>query len=154
MLEDARQNYDEAEKNYRKALEIAPETPIAANNLAWNIADGERGNLDEALTLAQSCVDKNAANAGFYDTLGWIYFKKGLMSPAVEQLKKAVALEEADAARNGRAANPAYRLRLGQALATAGDKPSARKEVALALENEKDLSQKEVQDAKSLLSSL
>jgi cellulose synthase operon protein C len=154
MLEDARGNFDEAEKNYRKALEIAPETPIAANNLAWNIADNERGNLDEALTLAQSCVDKNAANAGFYDTLGWIYFKKGLMSPAVEQLKKAVALEDADAARSGRAANPAYRLRLGQALATAGDKPSARKEVELALQNEKDLSQKEVQDAKSLLSSL
>lgn len=154
MLEDARGNFDEAEKNYRKALEIAPETPMAANNLAWNIADNERGNLDEALTLAQSCVDKNSANAGFYDTLGWVYFKKGLMSPAVEQLKKAVALDEAEAARTGRAANPAYRLRLGQALATAGDKPSARKEVEIALENEKDLSQKEVQDAKSLLSTL
>jgi tetratricopeptide (TPR) repeat protein len=154
MLEDARGNFDEAEKNYRKALEIAPETPIAANNLAWNIADTERGNLDEALTLAQACVDKNAANAGFYDTLGWVYFKKGLISPAVEQLKKAVALEDADASRNGRAANPAYRLRLGQALASSGDKPSARKEVEIALQSEKDLSQKEVQDAKSLLSSL
>jgi tetratricopeptide (TPR) repeat protein len=154
MLEDARGNFDEAEKNYRQALEIAPETPIAANNLAWNIADNERGNLDEALTLAQACVDKNAANAGFYDTLGWVYFKKGLISPAVEQLKKAVALEDADATRNGRAANPAYRLRLGQALASAGDKPSARKEVEIALQQEKVLSQKEVQDAKSLLSSL
>ncbi len=154
MLEDARGNYDEAEKNYRKALEIAPETPIAANNLAWNIADTERGNLDEALTLAQSCVNRNSANAGFYDTLGWVYFKKGLLSPAVEQLKKAVALEDADAARRGRAANPAYRLRLGQALASAGDKPSARREVELALQQEKDLSQKEVQDAKSLLGSL
>lgn len=154
MLEDARGNYDEAEKNYRKALEIAPETPIAANNLAWNIADTERGNLDEALTLAQNCVNRNSANAGFYDTLGWVYFKKGLLSPAVEQLKKAVALEDADAARRGRAANPAYRLRLGQALASAGDKPSARREVELALQQEKGLSQKEVQDAKSLLGSL
>lgn len=154
MLEDARGNTGEAEKNYRKALEIAPETPIAANNLAWNIADTERGNLDEALTLAQSCVDKNAANAGFYDTLGWVYFKKGLLSPAVEQLKKAVALEDADAARNGRAANPAYRLRLGQALASSGDKPSARREVEMALQQEKVLSQKEVQDARSLLNSL
>jgi tetratricopeptide (TPR) repeat protein len=154
MLEDARGNPDEAEKNYRKALEIAPEMPIAANNLAWNIADKERGNLDEALTLAQNCVDRNSANAGFYDTLGWVYFKKGLLSPAVEQLKKAVSLEDTDAQRSGRAANPAYRLRLGQALASAGDKPSARKEVELALQQEKDLTQKEVQDAKSLLSSL
>jgi cellulose synthase operon protein C len=154
MLEDARGNADEAERHYRKALEIAPETPIAANNLAWNIAAYERGNLDEALALAQTCVTRNPANAGFYDTLGWVYFKKGLMSPAVEHLKKAVALDEAEAARVGRASNPAYRVRLGQALATAGDKPSARREVEIALENEKDLSQKEAQDAKSLLASL
>ena len=39
MLEEARSNSAEAEKNYRKALEITPNTPIAANNLAWLIAD-------------------------------------------------------------------------------------------------------------------
>src|SRR5215213_1665011 len=57
MLEEARNNASEAEKNYRRALEIAPETPIAANNLAWLIADGGQGNLDEALRLAQAAVN-------------------------------------------------------------------------------------------------
>jgi tetratricopeptide (TPR) repeat protein len=154
MLEEARSNSPEAEKNYRRALEIAPETPIAANNLAWLIADGGQGNLDEALRLAQSAVNKNSNVAGYYDTLGWIYFKKGLFSPAVEQLKKAVALDEADAKRTGAGPNAAYRLRLGTALASSGDKFSARKEVETSLANEQSLSRKEAQDAKDLLAAL
>ena len=124
ILEDARGNVIEAENDYRKALEIAPEMPIAANNLAWLIAENQ-GNLDEALRLATGAVAKNQSVAVFYDTLGWVYLKKGLTRPAVEQLKKAVALEEANAKRNGTAPNPGYRMRLGMALAKAGDKTSA-----------------------------
>jgi tetratricopeptide (TPR) repeat protein len=153
MLEEARGNAPEAEKNYRRALEIAPETPIAANNLAWLlVANG--GNLDEALTLAQTVINKNQSVAGYYDTLGWIYFKKELFSPAVEQLKKAVALDETEASRNGNNTNSAYRLRLGMALASAGDKPSARREVETSLQNGQNLSEKETQDARNLLASL
>ena len=117
ILEEARNNGAEAEKNYRKALEISPDSPIAANNLAWLIAENN-GNLDEALTLSQAVVKKTANNAGFYDTLGWVYFKKGLYSPAVEQFKKAVALD----GKNGQAANPAYQQRLEMAMASAGGK--------------------------------
>ncbi len=154
MLEEARNNSSEAEKHYRRALEITPETPIAANNLAWLIADGGQGNLDEALQLAQKTVNKNSNVAGYYDTLGWVYFKKGLYSPAVEQLKKAVVLDEADTKRTGAKPNSAYRLRLGTALASSGDKFSARREVETSLANEQNLSQKEAQDAKSLLANL
>ena len=53
ILEDCRGNTAEAERDYRKALEIAPDTPIAANNLAWLIVDNQ-GNLDEALQLCDS----------------------------------------------------------------------------------------------------
>ena len=154
MLEEARGQASEAEKNYRRALEMTPESPIAANNLAWLIADGGQGNLDEALRLAQGAVNKNSAVAGYYDTLGWVYFKKGLYSPAVEQLKKAVALDEQDVRRAGAAPNAAYRLRLGTALASSGDKPSARREVEISLKDEQSLSRKEAADAKNLLSSL
>lgn len=154
MLEDARQNFGESENDYRKALELAPNSPIAANNLAWNIAAYDKGNLDEALRLAQTAVDRNKDNAGFYDTLGLIYFKKGLSAQAVEQAKKAVALDAADAAKSGNAVNPGYRLRLGQFLASAGDKPNAKKEVEIALQNQKDLSETELQEARNLLAGL
>lgn len=126
ILEDSRGNTAEAEKAYRKALEIAPETAIAANNLAWLLADNQ-GNLDEALQLATMAVAKNQAVAGFYDTLGWVYLKKGLNSSAVEKLKKAVALEEANAKKSGIAPNPGYRVRLGMALAKSGDRASAHR---------------------------
>lgn len=155
MLEEARSNRAAVEKNYRKALEIAPESSIAANNLAWFIADGNQGNLDEALQLAQKIINKNQSVAGYYDTLGWIYYKKNLYLPAVEQLKKAVALDEADARRTGGNANPAYRMRLGMALASAGDKASARRELEMSLQRaNNNLSQKEMQDARNLLASL
>ncbi len=153
MLYDAKQNFEEAEKHYRKALVINPGTPIAANNLAWLIADQNRGNLDEALKLAQDTVDGNKGVAGYYDTLGLVNFKKGFYAQAVESFKQAVSLDEADAKSVGRAVNSAYRLRLGMALASAGDKDSARREIATALQNGKEnLSPKDIQNAKNILS--
>jgi hypothetical protein len=53
------------------------------------------------LAFSQSVVSRNQSVAGYYDTLGWIYYKKELYSPAVEQLKKAVALDETEAKRSG-----------------------------------------------------
>ncbi|MDQ6785840.1 MAG: tetratricopeptide repeat protein [Acidobacteriota bacterium] len=154
MLEEAGNNSQEAEKNYRKALEITPEAPIAANNLAWFIAANNQGNLDEALQLAQKTVNRFPNVAGYYDTLGWVYYKKELYLPAVEQLKKAVALDEMEAKRTNVDANPAYRMRLGMALASAGDRNSARRELETSLQNAGSLSQKDTQDAKNLLASL
>jgi tetratricopeptide (TPR) repeat protein len=152
MLQDAKQNFDEAEKSYRKALEINPETAIAANNLAWMIADQDRGNLDEALKLAQDTVNRNKNVAGYYDTLGWVNYKKGFYAQAVESFKKAVALDEADARNESRSANAGYRLRLGMALASSGDKESARREVATAIKKGGgDLNAKEIQEAKKAL---
>lgn len=154
MLEEATENFAEAEKNYRRALELSPGLPIAANNLAWLIADRSQGNLDEALMLAQGAVNKNANVSTYYDTLGWVYYKKGLYSPAAEQLRKAIALDEAEAKRTGNQPNASYRLRLGIILASSGDKLAARKEVETSLKSEKNMSPKEVQEAKNLLATL
>lgn len=153
ILEDARGNMAEAEKDYRRALEITPDSPIAANNLAWMIVDTS-GNLDEALQLATAAVAKNQAVAGFYDTLGYVYMKKGLFSPAVQQFKKAVALDEANMQKTGAAATPGYRVRLGMALAKTGDKESARREAETSLRRINELSQREVSDARGVLASL
>ena len=97
ILEDQRKNYDAATENYRKALEKDPNSIIAANNLAWLYAVTGKGNLDEAVRLAQGVVQKNPNVAGFIDTLGWVYYKKNLHTAAVEQLRKAVSINEAEA---------------------------------------------------------
>ncbi|MCW5960761.1 MAG: tetratricopeptide repeat protein [Pyrinomonadaceae bacterium] len=123
ILEESRTNKPDAEKNYRKALEIEPNSPIAANNLAWMLAS-DKTNLDEALKLAQSTVSQDPNNAGFYDTLGWVYYQKGLESSAVEHFRKAVSLDAAAAARGGVSPNPEYRERLTLAINAIG-KPAA-----------------------------
>lgn len=153
ILEDSLGNTAEAEKAYRRALEISPDTPIAANNLAWLIAE-QQGNLDEALQLATYAVNKGQTTAGFYDTLGWVYLKKGLAAPAVEQFRKAVAIEDTSAQKTGSIATPGYRVRLGMALAKAGDKDSARREVEASLRQIAKLTEREVEDAKSVLANL
>ncbi|HTH51145.1 MAG TPA: tetratricopeptide repeat protein [Pyrinomonadaceae bacterium] len=153
VLEDGRGNAGAAEAAYRHALEITPEIPIAANNLAWLIAENG-GNLDEALQLATLATAKNPQNAVFFDTLGWVYLKKGLNSPAVEQLRKAVTLDETAAKRNGIAPSAGYRVRLGMALAKYGDKESARREVQIGLKNVSLLTTREQADARNVLASL
>jgi tetratricopeptide (TPR) repeat protein len=128
MIEDARRNYDAACESYRKALSLRAEDVFASNNLAWNYAEHGKGNLDEAVRLAQLAVQRQPEEAGFADTLGWVYFKKGLHAAAVEQLQKAVTKT---AARGDDAA--LYRLHLAQALAAAGRKAEARQQLQQAL---------------------
>lgn len=133
MLEDARKNYDAAADNYRKALEKDQNAIIAANNLAWLYATQGKGNLDEAVRLAQGVVQKNANVAGFIDTLGWVYHKKGLHGAAVEQLQKAVAVDESAARTNKVSPSATYRFHLGMALMAKGDKQASRRELENAL---------------------
>jgi tetratricopeptide (TPR) repeat protein len=124
MLEDSRRNYDAAAESYRKALEIDPNSPIAANNLAWLYASRNMGNLDEAVRLAQGVVQKYPEQIGFADTLGWVYYKKNLYAAAVEQLQKVVAKDQNSAT---------YRFHLGMAQAGNGDKAGAKRSLTEAL---------------------
>jgi len=133
MLEYARKNYDVAAENYRKALERDQNSVIAANNLAWLYAVDGKGNIDEAVRLAQGVVQKNPNVAGFIDTLGWVYYKKGLHSAAIEQLQKAVKIDETTARAANVSPSATYHFHLGMALKAKGDNPAARRELEAAL---------------------
>lgn len=132
MLEESRGRNSEAADNYRKALELKPGNAIAANNLAWMMVDRGVGNLDEALKLAETAVDKSPSTPEFYDTLGWIHFKKGNTAEAVENLRKAVVLEETDSATRKTETNGEFRARLNQILAAGGGKRESTKRDSVA----------------------
>jgi len=105
---------------------------LAANNLAALYADHGKGNAEEAMRLAQDVARRFPAEPGFADTLGWVYYRKGLYRDAVEQLQRAVV---GAAKRN--ADNSLYRWHLGAALAKSdrpGDRAAARRELQKALE--------------------
>ena len=133
MLEDARQNYDAAIDNYRKALSLDQNNALAGNNLSWNYAVYGKGNLDEAVRLAQTVVQRNPNIATFVDTLGWVYYKKNLYAAAAEQLQKAVALDEASARSVNGSPSATYRYHLGMALKGKGDKDGSKRALEAAL---------------------
>jgi tetratricopeptide (TPR) repeat protein len=114
---------EESRKHFERALEIDPRTPVAANNLAWDYANNG-GNLDVALQLAQTAKAVLPDNASVSDTLGWVYYKKGLASLAVTALEQAATQDTSSAN---------IRYHLGLALAQQGNKPDARKALGDAL---------------------
>jgi tetratricopeptide (TPR) repeat protein len=134
---------DEARKSFQQAIAINPDAAsVAANNLAWDYAENG-GNLDEALQLAQRAKTQMPQNSSVTDTLGWIYYKKGLTSLAVSTLQEAAVQD---------ATNPAIRYRLGLAYIADGKVPEAQRALNEALRLNPQFSFAE--NAKRLLASL
>jgi Tfp pilus assembly protein PilF len=79
-----------AQSQYREALKLDPQTAVAANNLAWILAESG-GNLDEALALARIAKDKLPNSPTVLDTMGWVYYKKGAYASASDLFTNAVA---------------------------------------------------------------
>jgi tetratricopeptide (TPR) repeat protein len=87
-LYDRQKRYDEAEAEFRKALDIDPQNATILNYLGYMLAD--RGvRLPEALTMIRKAVDLDPQNGAFLDSLGWVYYKLGQFALAEENLRKA-----------------------------------------------------------------
>jgi len=123
ILSEALGETEEARKWYDRALRIDPRAATANNNLAWMYAEkGEK--LDVALQLAQVAHEELPTQLEITDTLGWVYYKKGLYSQAIRTLQDCVQFEPA---------NPIYHYHLGLAHAANGEDRRARIELEAAL---------------------
>jgi cellulose synthase operon protein C len=95
-LEESRGDMGKADAYYKKALQIQPQQPLAANNLAYRmLVNGE--NVDVALTLAQTARRALPDSPNTADTLAWAYYTKGTYSFARDLLEDAVKAEPNDA---------------------------------------------------------
>ncbi len=127
MLEESRGNFDEAARNFEQMLSYDNRSvgaAIAFNNLAWLYADKGLGNLDKATDYARSAINITP-EAGFYDTLGYAYYKKRQFEVAIEQFDKAI---------NRKPSSAIYHLRLARALRDHGDTQKARQAYERALQ--------------------
>ena len=122
-LLQSQQRFDEAKKRYQEALHLDPNTPVAANNLAWLIAD-RGGDLEVALQLAQTAKAGLPDSPEVADTLGWVLYKKGLFSQAVTALAESVAKKPGVAV---------FQYHLGLSYAKAGNAKLARESLTAAL---------------------
>lgn len=142
MILDAQGHADEAIGVYEQIVKDAPRSGVAANNLAYYYATrSER--LPEALQLAQTAKQAMPDSADVDDTLGFVYYKQGLYSQAVDAYEHCVSKEPA---------NNSFQYRLGLAYAKAGAKEKARASLQKALAADPNAA--EAADAREALKSL
>jgi len=132
----------DAKARYNKALQIDPRAAVAANNLAW-IDSNSNGNLDVALQLAQTAKAQLPNRHEIDDTLGWIYYKKGLYSMAVDALNNSTQRQPD---------NAMYNYHLALAHHKNGNDQEARKLLEKALKTKANFEGAE--DARKLLETL
>jgi tetratricopeptide (TPR) repeat protein len=82
-------SYIEAEKYFRRSLELEPKFTEAMNYLGYMWT--ERGiNLNEARQLIEKAVELEPKNAAYLDSLGWVLFKLERPQEALDWLRKAI----------------------------------------------------------------
>ena len=87
--------WDDAERDFRKALELEPDQPSVLNYLGYSLVE-KRENLDEALGMIEKAVDQRPNEGYIVDSLGWVYYRLGRYEEAVPQMEKAVSLMPVD----------------------------------------------------------
>jgi tetratricopeptide (TPR) repeat protein len=142
ILHDGRKEYDKAQARYEQALKLNPKFAPAANNLAWIQAE-HGGNLDVALSHAQTAREQQPNDPHIADTLGFIYYKKNAYLLAVNLLKEAVEKLPND---------PIVQFHYGMAQYKNGDAAGAKKALQASLKLSQDFAGSE--EAKKTLSGL
>ena len=79
-----------ARAQYETVLASHPRAGVAANNLAWMLA--EDGRYDDALRYASVATEEMRDRPEAQDTLGYIYLQKDLPVHALPAFQRAVEL--------------------------------------------------------------
>ncbi len=80
--------FDQAETEFRKGLQLAPDFAPIENYLGYMLA--ERGQkLDEAVTMLKKAVTFDPQNGAYLDSLAWAYYKQGQYALAEDFERKA-----------------------------------------------------------------
>jgi len=87
--------WEKAEPNFRKALELYPDQPQVLNYLGYSWVDMNM-NLEEGLELIRRAVDLRPSDGYIVDSLGWAYYRLGRFDEAVRELERAVSLKPGD----------------------------------------------------------
>ncbi len=91
--------WDKAEPNFLKALDLYPNQPQVLNYLGYSWIDMNM-KLDQGLDLIKKAVEARPQDGYIVDSLGWAYYRLGRYDEAVTQLEQAVKLRAEDATIN------------------------------------------------------
>jgi tetratricopeptide (TPR) repeat protein len=82
-------NFDAAESQFRKVIEINDGNAGALNYLGYMFAD-RNVRLDEAQKLIQRALELDPENGAYLDSLGWVYYRQGRLEEAEGLLVRAL----------------------------------------------------------------
>jgi tetratricopeptide (TPR) repeat protein len=124
MLLESRRDTKRAQEFYQKALQVQPDYPLAANNLAYLMVE-TGGSLDVALSLAETARRGMPDLPSVADTLAWVYYHKGAYGLAIDLLQEAVK-KMPD--------NPTFHYHLGMVYQKTKDNGKAREHLQRTLQ--------------------
>jgi tetratricopeptide (TPR) repeat protein len=114
--------WDLAEPDFRKALELEPDHPSVLNYLGYSLVELRR-NLDEAMEMIRKAVELRPNDGYIVDSLGWAYYRLGNYEEAVKHLERAIGLPCGD---HQCSSDPVINDHLGDAYWQVGRKVEAR----------------------------
>lgn len=87
--------WPEAERDFQRALSLAPDEPEVLNGLGYSWID--RGlRLRQALAMVERAARLRPQSGAIVDSLGWAHYRLGNAAEAVTHLERAVELEPGD----------------------------------------------------------
>jgi tetratricopeptide (TPR) repeat protein len=95
ICEERSKQWNKAEADMRKALQLQPEQPHVLNYLGYSWID-QGINLDEGMKIINRAVDQRPDDGYIVDSLGWAYYRIGNYDDAVKNLERAIDLKPED----------------------------------------------------------
>src|SRR5271163_3360172 len=95
ICEERSKQWNKAEADMRKALELQPEQPNVLNYLGYSWID-QGVNLDEGMKMIKRAVEQRPDDGYIVDSLGWANFRIGNYDEAMKNLERAVELKPDD----------------------------------------------------------
>jgi tetratricopeptide (TPR) repeat protein len=92
---ERQKHLDQAERYFRQALDLDPQSAMTLNYLGYMWTD--KGiKLPDALKMIRKAVAIEPMNGAYLDSLGWVYFKMGEYELAEDNLRQAVSRDQSD----------------------------------------------------------
>ena len=87
--------WDKAETDLKKALELFPNQPHVLNYLGYSWID-QGLHLDEGMKMIRKAVEQRPDDGYIVDSLGWAYYRVGNYDEAVKHLERAIEIRPED----------------------------------------------------------
>ncbi len=87
--------WDKAEPDFKRALELNPEQPQVLNYLGYSWVD-KNMNLEQGIDMIRRAVELRPNDGYIVDSLGWAHYRLGAFDEAVTELERAIELRAGD----------------------------------------------------------